>query len=162
MKATKLLRFAIYLSCKRLKFFSHLIILILRYLFAFEAYVNENTKIGNDIQFKHNGLGCVIHPRVTIGDGCWIYQNVTIGANTRYMNGKLNNTGAPIIGKNTVIYSGAVVVGPINIGENCVIGANTVISKDIPPNSIAYGNPAIIKERHEKVDYITPKEYTVS
>ncbi|EOI00177.1 hypothetical protein UAW_00191 [Enterococcus haemoperoxidus ATCC BAA-382] len=98
MKATKLLRFAIYLSCKRLKIFSHLIILILRYLFAFEAYVNENTKIGNDIQFKHNGLGCVSHPRVTIG------------ANTRYMNGKLNNTGTPIIGKNTVIYSGAVVV----------------------------------------------------
>lgn len=159
MKATKLLKFAIYLSYIRLKFFSHLIILILRYLFAFEAYVNENTKIGNGIQFKHNGLGCVIHPSVTIGDNCWIYQNVTIGANTRYKNGKLNNTGAPTIGKNTVIYSGAVVVGPIKIGENCVIGANAVITKDIPTNSVAYGNPVIIKERQAGIDYITPKEY---
>lgn len=159
MKATRLLKFAIYLSCKRLKFFSHLIILILRYLFSFDAYVNENTKMGNGIQFKHNGLGCVIHPRVIIGDGCWIYQNVTIGANTKYENGKLINTGAPIIGENTVIYSGAVIVGPIKIGENCVIGANAVITKDISPNSVVYGNPLIIKERQEGIDYITPKEF---
>ncbi|MGX7245840.1 serine O-acetyltransferase [Enterococcus quebecensis] len=157
MKATKLLKFAIYLSVRNFNFLSHLIVLILRYLFAFEAYVNKHTKIGGNVQFKHNGLGCVIHPRINIGDNCWIYQNVTIGANTRYRNGVLDNTGAPTIGSNTVIYSGAVIVGPITVGENCVIGANTVVSKNIPSNSIVYGNPAIVKEIKEGIDYITPK-----
>ncbi|OJG73269.1 hypothetical protein RV12_GL000676 [Enterococcus quebecensis] len=82
---------------------------------------------------------------------------MTIGANTRYRNGVLDNTGAPTIGSNTVIYSGAVIVGPITVGENCVIGANTVVSKNIPSNSIVYGNPAIVKEIKEGIDYITPK-----
>lgn len=158
MKATKLLKLAIRLK-KRNNVFSHLCVLILRYIFSFEAYVSEKTYIGENVQFKHNGLGCVIHPTVKIGDNCWIYQNVTIGANTRYKNGELDNTGAPIIGENTVIYSGAVIAGPVHIGEGSVIGANTVVTRDVPPKSIVYGNPMIVTKVKDGVDFITPKYF---
>ena len=162
MKATKLLKKAIKLK-KKNTFFSkriaHILILILRYIFAFEAYVSEKTEVGEDVIFKHNGLGCVLHPSAIIKKNCWIYQNVTIGASTRYKNGKLDNTDAPIIGENTVIYAGASIVGPIKVGRNCVIGTNCVITKNIEDNMLVYGNPAIIKERKEGIEYITPKNF---
>lgn len=156
MKATKLLKLAIKTN-RNHKYIAHIYILILRYLFSFEAYIDENTVIGENVEFKHNGLGCVIHRSSVIKDNCWIYQNVTIGANTRYVNGRIDNVGAPIINENTVIYSGAVVVGPITVGKNCVIGANTVVSKNIPDNSIVQGNPAIVKKRNEYTEYINFK-----
>jgi serine O-acetyltransferase len=74
-----------------------------------------------------------------IGDYCHIYQQVTIG------NGK---NGIPSIGNNVTIYPGAKVVGGITIGEDVIIGANCVVTKDIPPHSIVAGIPGqIIKQR---------------
>lgn len=121
--------------------------ILLRLVFSFDVCVKEQTKIGSNVVFKHNGLGCVIHFRTTIEDNCWIYQNVTIGASTKYIDGKITNIGAPIIKENTVIYSGAVIVGPITIGANSVIGANCVVNRDIPPGSIVFGNPLVIKKK---------------
>lgn len=160
MRATKWLKLAIRVRPYS-KFFSRFLIILLRLIFSFDVCVKEQTKIGSNVVFKHNGLGCVVHFRTTIEDNCWIYQNVTIGANTKYSNGKITNVGAPKIERGTVIYSGAVVVGPITIGENSVIGANCVINRDVPPNSIVYGNPAIIKPRNLAVSYITPSNYRV-
>src|SRR5699024_4948219 len=99
------------------------------------------------------------HPAVIIKDNCWIYQNVTIGANTRYKDGKLNNTGAPIIEHNTVIYSGAVIAGPIVVGANSVIGANCVVTRDVPANSLVYSSSAQVSKIKEGVEYITPKSF---
>ncbi|WP_270275992.1 serine O-acetyltransferase [Enterococcus casseliflavus] len=160
MKATKLLKKAIHLKGKN-ALLSHLLILVLRYIYSFDAYITEKTKVGENVVFKHNGLGCVLHPSAEIGDNCWIYQNVTIGANTRYKNNELDNTGAPKIGANTVVYSGAVIVGPINIGNDCVIGANCVITKDVPPFSIVSSSNMNVKPRKKDIEYITPKDFRV-
>lgn len=69
-----------------------------------------------------------------IGRNFCVFQNVTIGFN----NGK-----NPIIGDNVTIYAGACVYGGISIGDNVVIGACSVVSKDIPSNTMVMGNPAL-------------------
>lgn len=87
-------------------------------------------------------IGVVISKFATIGKDCVIYQNVTIGGRDFIQNGDPKNY--PNIGDNCIIYPGAFIVGPITIGENSVIGANSVVVSNIPPNSIVGGNPARI------------------
>ena len=74
-----------------------------------------------------------------------IYQNVTIGAK----NGNKSDfpDGYPVIGNNIVVYAGAVIVGNIEVGDNSVIAANSVVINDVPPNSVVAGCPAkVIKQ----------------
>lgn len=81
-------------------------------------------------------VGIVIGQGVVIGKNVIIYQNVTLG--TAKKGYKLY----PKIGNNTIIYSGAVIIGNIEIGESCVIGANSVVTKNVPNNAVVVGNPA--------------------
>ena len=80
-------------------------------------------------------VGIVIHANANIGENVSIYQNVTIGI-------KRGKSEVPEIKDNVTLYSGSVVVGDVTIGENSLIGANSVVLDDIPPNSIAAGVPA--------------------
>jgi len=96
--------------------------------------------ISNTVDFPHNGLGVVIHSNAKIGEGTLIYQNVTIGGNGK---DELFN-GSPVIGKNVFIGAGACILGPVTIGDNSRIGANAVVLKSIPENSVAVGVPARI------------------
>ena len=68
-------------------------------------------------------------------------QNVTIGSNLRYNKvlNKWENIGSPILAENVIVADGAKILGPILIGENSVVGAGAIITKNIPTNSIAYG-----------------------
>ncbi|SDB12152.1 serine O-acetyltransferase [Pseudidiomarina indica] len=78
----------------------------------------------------------IIGSGVELGRNVTIYQNVTLGRSSASINAY------PIIGENTIIYSGAVILGSIEIGKNCIIGANAVVTRDVPKNSIAVGVPA--------------------
>ena len=92
----------------------------------------------NNTFFPHP-VGICICPEAIIRKGVHIYQNVTIGM------GKYNaelKTHAPIIGDKVVIWANAVICGGIKIGANSIIGANSVVIKDIPPNTVYAGNPA--------------------
>lgn len=123
--------------------------LILRIVFAFE--ISGEVILEENVEFVHNGLGCVIHPKTIIKKNVSIYQNVTIGGNTKIINEVVKNIGAPLIQDGVTIYSGATVLGPITIGKGSVIGANSVITKDVPPNSLVYGNPSVITPLKYKV-----------
>ena len=73
--------------------------------------------------------GIVIGAGVVVGPRAWIFQNVTIGG----MPGKL---GVPAIGTDVRIFSGAVVAGPIALGDNVMIGANAVVHRDVPDRTL--------------------------
>lgn len=108
--------------------------------------VSAKADIGETTEFKHRGLGCVVHSMAKIGENCVIFQNVTIGSK---WSGFICNGEAPVIGDNVMIGAGAVILGEITVGDNSIIGANAVVLNDVPENSIALGVPATIKRRDE-------------
>ncbi|MBC7785038.1 MAG: transferase [Burkholderiales bacterium] len=98
-------------------------------------------RVGRRVRIWHQGgmtLGAL-----EIGNDVHVRQNTTFGVkrrgDPRWMK--------PIIGDRCDIGCGAVIVGPITIGHDSVIGANVVIAKDVPPNSIVTVEPPLIKEK---------------
>lgn len=102
-------------------------------------YVDTNIQIGKGLSIIHPG-GVFINCS-GIGDNFSIYQNVTVGSNAK--------KGIPTIGNNVKIYTGSIVCGDINVGNNVVIGANSYIDKDLPDNSITYGAKSVVRNRYE-------------
>lgn len=95
--------------------------------------------IGEGTRFAHNGLGVVIHDKCKIGKSCVIQTNVVLG-------GKGGERG-PIIGDYCYIGAGAVVIGEIEIGNDVIIGANSVITHSVPDGVVIAGVPGkIIKK----------------
>lgn len=92
--------------------------------------------IGKNFRMRHS-VGVVIGAGAIIGDNLILYQNVTIGTNKTPV--------CPAIGNHVKLFAGCVVIGDIKIGDNIIVGANSVVTKDIPSNSISKGVPAINK-----------------
>jgi putative colanic acid biosynthesis acetyltransferase WcaB len=95
-----------------------------------------STQIGPGLRIYH-GVGLVVHQGVRIGSGCVLRQGVTIGNKGEEERASF----LPIIGDNVNFGAGAIVIGGVNIGDNSTIGAGTVVTKDLPPNSVAVGAP---------------------
>lgn len=111
----------------------------IRVLTGIEIY--PRTNIGENFYIKHFG-GIFIHPNSKIGNNCVIFNNVTIGTN-------FEETAFPVIGDDVTIGVGAKIIGGVRIGNKAIVGANAVVTKDVPPGAIASGNPASIKVRQE-------------
>ena len=110
--------------------------------------IHPGAKIGKRLVIDH-GMGIVIGETAEIGDDCLIYHGVTLGGT-----GKESGKRHPTIGNNVLIGTGAKVLGPFTIGDNCRIAANSVVLKEIPPDSTAVGIPArIVKRAGQKIDY---------
>lgn len=90
--------------------------------------------IGAGLYIQHGF--CTIISAKSIGENCWINQQVSIGYT--------NATDTPMIGNNVRITAGAKVFGSICIGDNSIVGANSVVVKDVPPNCTVVGVPAYI------------------
>jgi len=103
----------------------------------FNCSVPASCKIGKKTIFGYGGIGVIIHARAVIGNNCIIGANVTIG-------GKSGWYEVPVISDNVNISAGAKILGPVRIGNNVEIGANSVVVKDIPSNSVVAGVPARI------------------
>ena len=103
--------------------------------------IGFGTKVGKALMFPHYSC-IVINGSAIIGDNCTIYHGVTVGS-VRGPKG-----GAPHIGNNVVIASGAKVIGNITIGNNVMIGSGAIVVTDIPDNSVVVGNPGkVISKR---------------
>lgn len=124
---------------------------LLRTLFGCDIMYTSD--IHESIQLVHNGLGCVFHPGVLIGSNCKVYQNVTLGGNGKIVNGEPINKGGPRLEDNVTVFAGACVLGPITIGKGSIIGANAVVTRDVPPNSIAVGSPVVIKPKKYEYNF---------
>jgi serine O-acetyltransferase len=97
-------------------------------------------EIDKSVLFAHHARGCTVAAS-KIYENVVIYQNVTIGSNLKFnkISNEWENIGNPIICKNVVIADGAKILGPIIIGENSVVAAGAIITKNTLANSIAYG-----------------------
>ena len=89
-------------------------------------------------------MGVVIGETSEIGDNVTIYHNVTLGGISPSINAndQRNIKRHPTLQENVVVGSGAQILGPIIIGKNSLIGANAVVTKDVPEKSIMVGIPA--------------------
>ncbi|WP_248924043.1 serine O-acetyltransferase EpsC [Paenibacillus hamazuiensis] len=107
--------------------------------------IEPGAKIGKNFRIVH-GMGVVIGATAEIGDNVTILHGVTLGIKdiTNLSGSRLH----PRIEDNVLIYAHAVLAGPIVIGRNSTIGANSFVGKDVPPNSIVAGCPAkVIKSK---------------
>ena len=102
-------------------------------------FIPARANIAASCRFPHP-TGIVLGVGVALGERTVVYQNVTIGA-ARRGNGAVERY--PNVGNDCVIFAGAVLVGDIKIGDGCVIGANAVVTKSFPHNSIIVGAPAM-------------------
>jgi serine O-acetyltransferase len=100
--------------------------------------------------FIDHGMGVVIGETAEVGPNVTLYHGVSLGG-TSWKKGKRH----PTIEEDVVIGAGAKVLGPITIGARTRIGANAVVVKDVPPDSVVVGIPGRITHRHgERVVYV--------
>jgi len=115
------------------RFISHLN----RWLTGIE--IHPGAKIGRRFFIDH-GMGVVIGETAEIGDDVLIYQGVVLGG--RNFEKKKRH---PTLGNNVVVGAGAVILGPVNIGEGAKIGAGSVILQDVPAGATAVGVPGKVR-----------------
>jgi serine O-acetyltransferase len=105
--------------------------------------IHPGAKIGCCVFIDH-GMGVVIGETAEVGDGCTIYQGVTLGGTTLYRGEKRH----PTLGAGVVVGAGAKVLGGFIVGDGARIGSNAVVVKEVPPGATVVGIPGrIVEER---------------
>ena len=111
--------------------------------------IHPGAEIGSDFFIDHGG-GVVIGETSIVGNNVTIYQGVVLGG-VSIESVKRH----PTLGNNVVVGTGAKLLGPIKIGDNVRIGANSVVVIDVPPNSVVVGVPGrIVSRKGEKIEKI--------
>jgi len=127
--------------------------------------IDDNTKIGTFVEIQKNskiGKNCKISSHTFICEGVIMEDEVFVGHNVTFINDlyprAMNEDGSmqtdddwvcikTVIKRRASIGSSATLLCGITIGENAIIGAGSVVTKDVPPNTIVAGNPAIVLRR---------------
>ena len=110
--------------------------------------IHPGATIGKRLFIDH-GMGVVIGETTIIGDDCVLYQGVTLGG---VGTGEHKVKRHPTLLNNVMVSAGAKVIGDVTVGNNSIVGAQTVVLKDVPDNCTVVGVPAfIVKENGIKV-----------
>jgi serine O-acetyltransferase len=130
-------RFTHFLWRLKIPFIPRLLSQISRFWTGIE--IHPGAKIGKGFFIDH-GMGVVVGETTEIGDNCVLFHNVTLGGT-----GKHKGKRHPTIGNNVMIGTGAILLGPIKVGDNVRIGANTfILMQDVPDNTTVAGTPGRI------------------
>jgi len=105
-------------------------------------------RIGPGLHLPHCGSR-VFNAGVVVGSGCCITQGVTLG-----VSGHGDRRGEPVIGDRVYIGANAVVAGRVHVGDDSLIGANSLVNRDVPPHSTAVGVPAVVISQRGSSDYL--------
>ena len=136
-------RIAHFLWRIKIPFIPRMISAFSRFLTGIE--IHPGAKIGKRFFIDH-GMGVVIGETAEIGDDVLLYQGATLGGT-----GKEKGKRHPTLGNDIVVGAGAKILGPIKIGNNCKIGAGSVVIQDVPDNSTVVGIPGrIVRRKGEK------------
>ena len=100
--------------------------------------IPASVRLGHSFYIAHHGA-IIFNQYAVFGDNCNISQGVTIG-----VSGRGQNRGVPVIGHNVYIGVNAVIVGKIIVGNNVLVAANSLVTKDVPDNAVVMGVPAEI------------------
>ena len=105
--------------------------------------IHPKAKIGKNLFIDH-GMGVVIGETSEIGNNVTIYHGVTLGGISPSIDSDKQRDVKrhPTLKNNVVVGSGAQILGPVTVGENAKIGANSVVTKDVPDNAVMVGIPA--------------------
>ena len=105
--------------------------------------IHPGAKIGKNLFIDH-GMGVVIGETSEIGNNVTIYHMVTLGGISPSIdsNNQRQVKRHPTLMDNVVVGSGAQILGPVIIGKNAKVGANAVVTKDVPDNAVMIGIPA--------------------
>jgi len=141
VKAVFFHRIANFFSVAKFDLIARIISQFSRFLTGIE--IHPGAKIGKNLFIDH-GMGVVIGETSEIGDNVTIYHMATLGgiAPSINSNDQRNIKRHPTIGDEAVIGSGAQVLGPITVGRCAKIGANAVVTKDVPEKAVMVGIPA--------------------
>ena len=141
VKAVFFHRIANFFSVAKLDLIARIISQFSRFMTGIE--IHPGAKIGKNLFIDH-GMGVVIGETSDIGDNVTIYHMATLGgiAPSIDSDNQRDVKRHPTLKDNVVVGSGAQILGPILIGENSKIGANAVVTKDVPANAIMVGIPA--------------------
>lgn len=132
-----------------------------KFINLYGCSVGDNTKVGAFVEVQKNafiGSNCKISSHTFICEGVTIEDNVFVGHGVAFINdtypqattdGTLQTEAdwkvePTLVRKGASIGSGSTILGNVTIGENAIVGAGSVVTKDVPPNTIAAGNPARI------------------
>ena len=105
--------------------------------------MDRRMKVGKYFHIIHP-CGIVLHPDVVFGDRCGIMHHVTVGTN-------MDRKGVPVIGDDVFLGTGAVVIGPVRIGDGATVAANSLVFFDVPADALAMGVPATIHPGKSKI-----------
>ena len=141
VKAVFFHRIANFFSVAKFDLIARIISQFSRFLTGIE--IHPGARIGKNLFIDH-GMGVVIGETSEIGDNVTIYHMATLGgiAPSINSNDQRNIKRHPTIGDEAVIGSGAQVLGPITVGRCAKIGANAVVTKDVPEKAVMVGIPA--------------------
>ena len=141
VKAVFFHRIANFFSIAKFHLVARIISQFSRFLTGIE--IHPNAKIGKNLFIDH-GMGVVIGETSDIGDNVTIYHMATLGGIAPSINSdnQRNIKRHPTLKENVVVGSGAQILGPVVVGKNAKIGANAVVTKDVPENAVMVGIPA--------------------
>ena len=141
VKAVFFHRIANFFSIAKFDLIARIISQFSRFLTGIE--IHPKAKIGENLFIDH-GMGVVIGETSEIGNNVTIYHMVTLGGISPSINSndQRNSKRHPTLMDNVVVGSGAQVLGPVVVGKNAKIGANAVVTKDVPENAVMVGIPA--------------------
>jgi serine O-acetyltransferase len=120
-----------------LRWLARFVSLFSRWLTGIE--IHPGATIGDGVFIDH-GMGVVIGETAEVGDGCTIYQGVTLGGTSLTKGAKRH----PTLGRNVVVGAGAKILGGFTVGDDAAVGSNAVVTKPVPAGATAVGIPARI------------------
>ncbi len=141
VKAVFFHRLANFFSVAKFDLVARIISQFSRFLTGIE--IHPGAKIGKNLFIDH-GMGVVIGETSEIGNNVTIYHMVTLGGISPSINSndQRHIKRHPTLKDNVVVGSGAQILGPVVVGKNSKIGANAVVTKDVPENAVMIGIPA--------------------